>query len=69
MLATVAFEKVNNKNPDAVTAQEAESFFRLDDYVTGKARERKLDRTINAFREDPDLNESHRNFNQKGKEI
>ena len=57
MLATVAFEKVNNKNPDAVTAQEAESFFRLDDYVTGKARERKLDRTINAFREDPDLNE------------
>ena len=57
MLTTIAFEKVNNKNPDAVTAQEAETFFRLDDYVTGKARERKLDRIINAFREDPDLNE------------
>ena len=57
MLTTIAFEKVNKKNPNAVTAQEAETFFRLDDYVTGKARERKLDRIVNAFREDPDLNE------------
>jgi len=55
MVSTIAFEKVNANNPESVTLQEAESFFRLDDYVTGKAREEKLIRILTAFGNDPDL--------------
>lgn len=55
MLSTIAYEKVNRNNPDDVTIQEAETFFRLDDYVTGKAREKKILRIITAFNDDPEL--------------
>lgn len=57
MLATIAFEKVNSNNSHAVTAQEAEAFFRLDDYVTGRARERKIARIITAFSDDRELSQ------------
>ena len=40
---------------DAITLQEAESFFRLDVYVTGNAREDKIIRALNAFGNDPQL--------------
>jgi hypothetical protein len=55
MLSSKAFEKLSTNNSETVTAQEAEAFFRVDDYVTGKTRERKLDRIIKAFGDDPDL--------------
>jgi hypothetical protein len=55
MLASIAFEKVNSKNTDTITQKEAEGFFRVDEYVTGKARERKLDRIIKVFGNDPEL--------------
>lgn len=55
MLASMAFEKVKANSPDTVTFQEAETFFRVDDYVTGKTRQIKLDRIIKTFGDDPEL--------------
>ena len=40
---------------EEIKTQEAEAFFRLDDYVTGKARETKIIKYLNAFIDDPDL--------------
>jgi len=55
MLSSKAYEKFTLKKADEITVQEAEAFFRLDDYVTGMARERKLTRALNTFADDPDL--------------
>jgi hypothetical protein len=55
MLATDAYAKFSGGNAESVTNQEAEMFFRIDNYVTGTARERKLSRILNAFDEDPEL--------------
>lgn len=48
MLGTPAFDKVSKGLVGTVTEQEAEAFFRLDSYVTGKAREQKLLRAKNV---------------------
>jgi hypothetical protein len=58
MLVSIAFEKMSKLNGKAVTVQDAEAFFRVDDYVTGKARERKLDRIIRTFGNDPELGQA-----------
>ncbi len=55
MLSSEAFEKFSAGMHDAITLQEAESFFRLDVYVTGNAREDKIIRALNAFGNDPQL--------------
>ena len=55
MLATPAFEKISNGQADKVTEEEAQAFFRLDSYVTAKAREQKLLRAKNVFGDDPEL--------------
>jgi hypothetical protein len=55
LLASEAFAKFTLKGVDAVTTQEAESFFRLDAYVSGEAREDKIIRALNSFGDDPDL--------------
>jgi hypothetical protein len=55
MLGTIAFEKISAINAEAVTVQEAEAFFMVDDYVTGKARERKLNRILETFGDDLEL--------------
>jgi len=47
--------KLQSNGVDTVTTQEAESFFRVDDYVTGVAREKKISRILNTFRDDPKL--------------
>jgi hypothetical protein len=65
MLATAAFEKFSIGDLDKVTEQEAEAFFRLDPYVTGKTREQKLLRTKNVFGDDPDLGEAIRSLENK----
>jgi len=58
MIAAPAFDKICNGEADKVTEQEAEAFFRLDSYVTGKAREQKLLRARNVFGDDPELGEA-----------
>jgi len=55
MLSEVAYTKVADGRADEVTIAEAERFFRLDDYVIGPARERKLAQAENAFHDDPKL--------------
>jgi hypothetical protein len=65
MIGTTAFKKVSLNNEDTVTAQEAEAFFRIDDYVTGKAREIKLTRIVNAFGDDSDLGKAIKTLAEK----
>ena len=55
MLASDAFAKFSAGRQDAILVREAESFFRVDAYVTGGPREEKLLRTKNAFSDDPEL--------------
>lgn len=55
LLATEAFKKFKSDGVNAITRQEAEAFFRIDDYVVGKARERKIVRILNTFGDDPEL--------------
>lgn len=55
MLSSDAYRKLKTAGTDAVTAEEAESFFRLNAYVVGQARERKITRILNMFGDDADL--------------
>lgn len=55
MLAHPIMSKIKSQGLDMVTTQEAESFFRVDDYVTGTAREKKIARILNTFRDDPEI--------------
>jgi len=68
MLASVAFERIKADKSDAVTLQEAETFFRLDEYVSGKARERKIIRFVNAFGDDPQLGNALKTLAKKVRE-
>jgi len=55
MLASDAFVKFQSGSMRSVTYQDAEAFFRLDDYVRGQARERRILRIVNTFGDDPEL--------------
>jgi hypothetical protein len=55
LLATAAFAKFLSGEYDAISPSDAATFFRLDEYVTGTARERKVARIVNAFHDDPEL--------------
>lgn len=57
MIASEAFQKAQEEGIENATRQEAESFFRIDEYVTGDARERKISRIINNFSDDEILGE------------
>jgi uncharacterized protein DUF6494 len=49
MLAEPAYQKLTAGKADQISANEAERFFRLDDYVVGKARKTKIQRSVAAF--------------------
>jgi hypothetical protein len=55
MLASEAYAKFQTGGMEVVTMQEANTFFRLDDYVMGQARERKILRVVNNFATDNEL--------------
>ena len=55
MLASDAYTKFSAGKQANISAREAESFFRVDAYVTGVAREEKVLRTKHAFAGDPEL--------------
>ena len=44
MMNEDAFQKIRLGQTDSITRSEAEKFFRIDDYVTGKARMAKIER-------------------------
>lgn len=58
MLASEAYLKFQGGDLEAITSHEAEAFFRLDDYVMGEARNRKVIRLVNTFGSDPELGQA-----------
>jgi hypothetical protein len=55
MLDTAAFARKRNGTAHDLTPREAEELFRVDDYVVGAARERKIERALTLFKNDPEL--------------
>jgi hypothetical protein len=55
MKGEVAYAKISGGRESELTKADAERFFRLDDYVVGAARERKIQQAEIDFRNDPDL--------------
>jgi hypothetical protein len=58
LISSAAFQAYKRGGIAAVRRQDAEAFFRLDSYVIGPLRERKLLRVVNSFQNDPDLGEA-----------
>lgn len=55
LLESTAAQKVKEGRNTEITRREAEQFFRIDDYITGSARDRKVSRIINLLGDDEDL--------------
>ena len=55
LMASDAYLRAQREGPDAVTAEEADAFFRLIAYIKGQPRQRKIARIENAFRDDAEL--------------
>lgn len=55
LLSTSAFKKYGAGKEDAITAIDVGEFFRIDAYIDGEVRQRKIDRILNAFRNDEKL--------------
>jgi len=55
LLASEAFQHFRRNGEEGVRLREAEAFFRLDDYIVGDQRERKILRIVNAFGDDSRL--------------
>jgi hypothetical protein len=62
LLSSDAFLKYKDSGEIAITKRDAESFFRIDNYVRAEAREQKLLRILNAFGEDSELGPAARKF-------
>jgi hypothetical protein len=60
MLASKAFDKLTKNCRESITTEDAEAFFRVDDYVTGTARIERITRIRNSFGDDPELGEAVR---------
>lgn len=68
MLATIAFEKFSEGNVDSISDDDADAFFRLNVYVRGQARQRKIARIENEFGEDPQLGQLVARLAEKARE-
>jgi hypothetical protein len=55
LLATEAYAKYSQGRVGEISRREVEGFFRLDDYVVGAVRERKIERLRTMFADDEDL--------------
>jgi len=55
LLASDAFAKLVAGELESITSEEVEAFFRVDSYVVGKARQRKVERILTSFGDDPEL--------------
>ncbi|MEZ5963091.1 MAG: hypothetical protein R3F56_04510 [Planctomycetota bacterium] len=53
--STDAYQKVRTGHAEQVSEREAEVFFRLNAYITGESRDRKLDQIANMFADDDEL--------------
>jgi hypothetical protein len=55
LIGSEASDVYRREGPGKITRRQAEVFFRLDDYVMGSLRERKVVRLLKAFSDDPEL--------------
>jgi len=55
LMSTEAFAKIALGREDDLTQRDAESFFRIDSYVQGEARRRRIATIANAHGADPEL--------------
>lgn len=55
LLATEAYAKIASGRAGDLTRRDAESFFRIDSYVQGEARRRRVATIANAHGDDPEL--------------
>jgi hypothetical protein len=55
MTCETAFLKIREGRESELTPSDVQRFFRLDDYVIGEARARKIQQAENAFHDDPEL--------------
>jgi len=55
LLATEAYAKIASGRTGDLTRRDAESFFRIDSYVQGEARRRRVATIANAHGDDPEL--------------
>lgn len=62
LLSSAAFLKYQECEDGPIDKRDAESFFRIDNYVKGEAREEKLLRVVNAFGEDAELGPAVKKF-------
>jgi hypothetical protein len=67
MLASEAFAKYKLTGLDSVTHQEAESFFRIDAYLTTEQRKRKVARAVNLYSNDSILGTAVRELAERVK--
>jgi len=59
LLTSEAFEQVKSgANPSTISLDDADAFFRINVYVDGQARARKITRVENQFGDDPELGEA-----------
>lgn len=66
LLSSVAFSQYQEAGrTDAVADEAANAFFRIDVYVQGPARERKVTRIVNNFGDDPELGELVRDLSKR----
>lgn len=62
LLSSDAFQIFSKTGISSVPLHAIEAFFRLNDYILGAARERKVNRVHNAFSDDAVLGEAVKNF-------
>lgn len=55
LMSTDAYAKVVTGQTDELTRRDAEAFFRIDSYVRGEARRRRMATIANAHGDDPEL--------------
>jgi hypothetical protein len=53
--ASSAMAQFKEKGASAISVRDAENLFKLDEYIRGDSRKRKIDRLIKAFKTDPEL--------------
>lgn len=60
LLSSNAAQKFFDGEIESITPSEVATFFRVDEYVTGTVRDRKVTRIVNAFGDDPELGDAVR---------
>ena len=62
MAASEAFRKYAAGDQDQVTKREVETVFRLNEYIVENSRQKKVQRIVNALRDDDEVGNAVRFF-------